>query len=136
MDITDGLDSGLSLADMKTICGLNGEVSHNALNDAEDMLNCIRVIENDGMVFDGVEAAEYKKFRGEYVKNRSFDDEADAEFVMKSKIGEKFLKELEENGCANNPKTKAFMDDLRFLLGHENVYMGTFTEMIAEKEKD
>ncbi len=137
LDITDGLDSGLSLADMKTICGLNGVVSHNALNDAEDMLNCIRVIENDGMVFDGVEAAEYKKFRGEYVKNRSFDDEeADAEFIMKSKLGEKFLKELESNGCADNPKTKAFMDDLRFLLGHENVYMGTFTEMIAEKDNN
>ena len=135
LDITGGLDANLSLADMKTICGLGGHVEHNALADAEDMLECIRIIEQDKMVYDGVAAAEYKRFRGEYVKNRSFDDdEVDKEFVIKSKLGEKFLDELKSKGFQDNPKTKAFMDDLEYLLGKSNVYMGTFSEMIEEKK--
>jgi DNA polymerase III epsilon subunit-like protein len=36
LDVTGGLDANLSLADMKTICGLGGYVAHNALHDAED----------------------------------------------------------------------------------------------------
>ncbi len=137
LDITGGLDANLSLADMKTICGLGGHVEHNALSDAEDMLECIRIIEQDAMVYDGIKAAEYKKFRGEYVKNRSFDDEeADTEFVIKSQTGEQFLDELVGKGFENNPKTKAFMDDLKFLLGKGNIYMGTFSEMIEEKSEN
>lgn len=136
LDITGGLDANLSLADMKTICGLGGYVAHNALNDAEDMLQCIRIIETDGMKFDGVKAAEYKKFRGEYVKNRSFDDpEADENYIIDSKLGEQFLEELKEKGFADDPKTKAFMDDLEFLLGKGNAYMGTFSEMMLGKEE-
>lgn len=130
-DITGGLDANLSLADMKTICGLGGHVEHNALSDAEDMLECIRIIENDAMVYDGIKAAEYKKFRGEYVKNRSFDDEeVDNEFIINSALGEQFFEELVSKGFETNPKTKAFMDDLKFLLGKGNVYMGTFSEMM------
>lgn len=135
LDITGGIDSGLSLADMKTICGLGGHVAHNALNDAEDMLECIRVIENGRMVYDGVQAAEYKHFRGEYVKNRSFDDDDEA-FIFDSKLGEEFLEELRNMKFEDSPKTKAFMDDLEFLLGKGNTYMGTFAEMIAEKNGD
>lgn len=134
LDVTGGLDANLSLADMKTICGLGGHVEHNALADAEDMLNCIRIIEQDQMKYDGVKAAEYKKFRGEYVKNRSFGDvEEDDELTIDSKIGFEFLEELKAKGFENNPKTKAFMDDLGFLLGQGNVYMGTFSEMMEEK---
>ncbi len=134
LDVTEGLDQGLSLADLKTICGLGGHVAHNALNDAEDMLECIRVIELDKMAYDGAEAARYKHFRGEYVKNRSFsDDEEDIFFCFKSEAGSQLLAELEEKGFADNPKTKAFMDDLAFLLGEGNAHMGTFAEMIAEK---
>ncbi len=134
LDVTGGLDANLSLADMKTICGLGGHVEHNALADAEDMLNCIRIIEQDQMKYDGVRAAEYKKFRGEYVKNRSFGDvEEDDELIIDSKLGFEFLEELREKGFENNPKTKAFMDDLGFLLGKGNVYMGTFSEMMEEK---
>lgn len=137
LDITGGLDANLSLADMKTICGLGGHVEHNALADAEDMLNCIRIIENDQMIYDGVKAAEYKKFRGEYVKNRSFgDEEGDDSFVIESQLGKKFLDELKEKGYASNPKTKAFMDDLGFLLGEGNIYMGTFSEMMEEKSEN
>lgn len=133
LDITGGLDANLSLADMKTICGLGGVVEHNALSDAEDMLECIKIIEQDQMKYDGVKAAEYKKFRGEYVKNRSFDDdEEDAGYIIDSKVGEKFLKELKEKAFEQDPKTKAFMDDLEFLLGKGNVYMGTFSEMMEE----
>ena len=132
LDLTGGLDANLSLADMKTICGLGGHVSHNALSDAEDMLECIRIIEQEKMKYDGVKAAEYKKFRGEYVKNRSFDDE-DAEVILESELGEKFLQELLSKGFEDNPKTKAFVDDLRFILGKGNVYMGTFAEMMEEK---
>ena len=133
LDITGGLDANLSLADMKTLCGFGGNVAHNALNDAEDMLNCIRAIETDSMVYDGVAAAEYKRFRGEYVKNRSFDDsELDAAYVISSPLGDSFLQELEKRGFSDDPKTKAFLDDLRFILGKENVYMGTFSEMMAE----
>ena len=136
LDVTGGLDANLSLADMKTICGLGGHVEHNALADAEDMLNCIRIIEQDQMKYDGVRAAEYKKFRGEYVKNRSFGDvEEDDELTIDSKIGFEFLEELKAKGFENNPKTKAFMDDLGFLLGQGNVYMGTFSEMMEEKTK-
>ena len=121
---------------MKTICGLGGHVEHNALSDAEDMLECIRIIEQDKMVYDGVAAAEYKRFRGEYVKNRSFDDEIeDKDYIIKSKLGEQFLKELKSKGFADDPKTKAFMDDLEFLLGKGNVYMGTFSEKIEEENK-
>ncbi len=131
LDITGGLDANLSLADMKTICGLGGYVAHNALNDAEDMLQCIRIIEQDQLKFDGVKAAEYKKFRGEYVKNRSFDDaEADENYIIDSKLGEQFLEEIRAKGFADDPKTKAFMDDLEFLLGKGNAYMGTFSEMM------
>ncbi|SOC01677.1 exonuclease domain-containing protein [Pseudobutyrivibrio ruminis] len=134
LDVTGGLDANLSLADMKTICGLGGYVEHNALADAEDMLNCIRIIEQDQMKYDGVRAAEYKKFRGEYVKNRSFGDvEEDDELTIDSKLGFEFLEELKAKGFENNPKTKAFMDDLGFLLGQGNVYMGTFSEMMEEK---
>ena len=137
LDITGGLDANLSLADMKTICGLGGHVEHNALADAEDMLNCIRIIENDQMIYDGVKAAEYKKFRGEYVKNRSFgDEEGDDSFVIESQLGKKFLDELKEKGYASKPKTKAFMDDLGFLLGEGNIYMGTFSEMMEEKSEN
>ena len=133
LDITGGLDANLSLADMKTLCGFGGNVAHNALNDAEDMLNCIKAIETDSMVYDGVAAAEYKRFRGEYVKNRSFDDsELDAAYVISSPLGDSFLQELEKRGFSDDPKTKAFLDDLRFILGKENVYMGTFSEMMAE----
>ncbi len=133
LDITDGLDANLSLADMKTICGLGGYVAHNALNDAEDMLECIRIIEKDEMKYDGVKAAEYKKFRGEYVKNRSFDDpEIDEDYIIDSSVGEQFLEELKQKGFEDDPKTKAFMDDLGFLLGKGNVYMGTFSEMMNE----
>jgi inhibitor of KinA sporulation pathway (predicted exonuclease) len=136
LDITGGIDANLSLADMKTICGLGGHVEHNALSDAEDMLECIRIIEQDKMVYDGVAAAEYKKFRGEYVKNRSFDDEEmDTEFIISSEVGESFLKELIDKGFDDNPKTKAFMDDLKFLLGKGNIYMGTFSEMMEENKK-
>ena len=136
LDITEGLDSGLSLADMKTICGLGGYVAHNALNDAEDMLECIRIIENGQCKYDGLEAAEYKHFRGEYVKNRSFDDEEeDAGYIFKSELGEKFLEEIKNRGFADDPKTKAFMDDLEFMLGLDNKYMGTFSEMMAEREE-
>lgn len=131
LDITGGLDANLSLADMKTICGLGGYVAHNALNDAEDMLQCIRIIEQDQLKFDGVKAAQYKKFRGEYVKNRSFDDaEADENYIIDSKLGEQFLEEIRAKGFADDPKTKAFMDDLEFLLGKGNAYMGTFSEMM------
>ncbi len=131
LDITGGLDANLSLADMKTICGLGGYVAHNALNDAEDMLQCIRIIEQDQLKFDGVKAAKYKKFRGEYVKNRSFDDaEADENYIIDSKLGEQFLEEIRAKGFADDPKTKAFMDDLEFLLGKGNAYMGTFSEMM------
>lgn len=134
LDVTDGLDANLSLADMKTICGLGGVVEHNALSDAEDMLNCIRIIEQDEMQYDGKKAAEYKKFRGEYVKNRSFDDfEEDREFIIDSAVGEQFLQEIMARGFEDNPKTKAFMDDLKFILGKDNVYMGTFSEMMEEK---
>ncbi|SFO09748.1 Exonuclease [Pseudobutyrivibrio sp. JW11] len=137
LDVTGGLDANLSLADMKTICGLGGHVEHNALADAEDMLNCIRIIEQDQMKYDGVRAAEYKKFRGEYVKNRSFGDvEEDDELIIDSKIGADFLEELKRKGFHENPKTKAFMDDLGFLLGQGNVYMGTFSEMMEEKSKE
>ena len=137
LDVTGGLDANLSLADMKTICGLGGHVEHNALADAEDMLNCIRIIEQDQMKYDGVRAAEYKKFRGEYVKNRSFGDvEEDDELIIDSKIGTDFLEELKRKGFHENPKTKAFMDDLGFLLGQGNVYMGTFSEMMEEKSKE
>lgn len=136
LDITGGIDANLSLADMKTICGLGGHVEHNALSDAEDMLECIRIIEQDKMVYDGVAAAEYKKFRGEYVKNRSFDDEEiDTEFIISSEVGENFLQELIDKGFDDNPKTKAFMDDLKFLLGKGNIYMGTFSEMMEENKK-
>ena len=136
LDITGGIDANLSLADMKTICGLGGHVEHNALSDAEDMLECIRIIEQDKMVYDGVAAAEYKKFRGEYVKNRSFDDEEiDTEFIISSSTGESFLQELIDKGFDDNPKTKAFMDDLKFLLGKGNIYMGTFSEMMEENKK-
>ena len=134
LDITGGLDANLSLADLKTICGFGGLVEHNALADAEDMLNCIRIIEQDNMKYDGIKAAEYKRFRGEYVKNRSFDDEeVDEEFIIDSKLGKSFLEEIEERGFGDNPKTKAFMDDLRFILGEGNVYMGTFSEMMEEE---
>lgn len=134
LDVTGGLDANLSLADMKTICGLGGHVEHNALADAEDMLKCIRIIEQGKMKYDGVKAAEYKKFRGEYVKNRSFGDvEEDDELIIDSKIGIDFLEELKSKGFHENPKTKAFMDDLGFLLGQGNVYMGTFSEMMEEK---
>ncbi|MBQ6463975.1 MAG: hypothetical protein IJJ59_11695 [Pseudobutyrivibrio sp.] len=137
LDVTDGLDANLSLADMKTICGLGGYVEHNALSDAEDMLNCIRIIEQDEMRYDGKKAAEYKKFRGEYVKNRSFDDfEEDRDYIIDSEIGEQFLEEIISRGFENNPKTKAFMDDLKFLLGKDNVYMGTFSEMMEEKSEN
>ncbi|SDI42212.1 Exonuclease [Pseudobutyrivibrio sp. 49] len=133
LDITGGLDANLSLADMKTICGLGGHVAHNALNDAEDMLECIRIIEKDEMKYDGVEAAEYKRFRGEYVKNRSFDDpEVDEDYIIDSPLGLQFLEELKGRGFADDPKTKAFMDDLGFILGKGNVYMGTFSEMMNE----
>ncbi len=133
LDITGGLDANLSLADMKTICGLGGVVAHNALNDAEDMLECIRIIETGQMKYDGVKAAEYKKFRGDYVKNRSFDDpEMDEDYIIDSKHGEAFLEELKAKGFADDPKTKAFMDDLQFLIGKGNTYMGTFSEMINE----
>ena len=136
LDITGGLDANLSLADMKTICGLGGYVAHNALNDAEDMLECIRIIENDEMRYDGIKAAEYKKFRGEYVKNRSFDDEeVDSEFIFHSEKGEEFLEELYERGFENNPKTKALLDDLKFLLGRGNEYMGTFSEMMNQEQE-
>ncbi len=135
LDVTEGLDQGLSLADLKTICGLGGHVAHNALNDAEDMLECIRVIELDNMAYDGAEAARYKHFRGEYVKNRSFsDDEEDIFFCFKSEAGSQLLAELEEKGFADNPKTKAFMDDLAFLLGEGNAHMGTFAEMMADSQ--
>ncbi len=135
LDVTEGLDQGLSLADLKTICGLGGHVAHNALNDAEDMLECIRVIELDKMAYDGAEAARYKHFRGEYVKNRSFsDDEEDIFFCFKSEAGSQLLAELEEKGFADNPKTKAFMDDLAFLLGEGNAHMGTFAEMMADSQ--
>ncbi len=135
LDVTEGLDQGLSLADLKTICGLGGHVAHNALNDAEDMLECIRVIELDKMAYDGAEAARYKHFRGEYVKNRSFsDDEEDIFFSFKSEAGSQLLAELEEKGFADNPKTKAFMDDLAFLLGEGNAHMGTFAEMMADSQ--
>ncbi|MCR4695105.1 MAG: 3'-5' exonuclease [Pseudobutyrivibrio sp.] len=135
-DITDGIDSGLSLADLKTLCGLDNYVSHNALNDAQDMLDCIRIIENGGMVYDGVEAAKYKKFRGEYVKNRSFDDlEEDGQYIIKSSAGVRFLKELQRKDFGTDPKTKAFMDDLEFILGKGNAYMGTFSEMMNAKEE-
>ncbi len=134
LDITGGIDANLSLADMKTICGLGGYVAHNALNDAEDMLECIRIIESGTMKYDGVKAAEYKKFRGEYVKNRTFDDpEMDEDYIIDSKLGESFLEELKGRGFEDDPKTKAFMDDLEFLLGKGNIYMGTFSEMIQEK---
>ena len=137
LDVTDGLDANLSLADMKTICGLGGVVEHNALSDAEDMLNCIRIIEQDEMRYDGKKAAEYKKFRGEYVKNRSFDDfEEDRDYIIDSEIGEQFLEEIISRGFENDPKTKAFMDDLKFLLGKDNVYMGTFSEMMEEKSEN
>ncbi|QFJ53700.1 exonuclease domain-containing protein [Pseudobutyrivibrio xylanivorans] len=133
LDITGGLDANLSLADMKTICGLGGYVAHNALNDAEDMLECIRIIEKGEMKYDGVKAAEYKKFRGEYVKNRSFDDpEMDEDYIIDSPLGEQFLQELKEKGFEDDPKSKAFMDDLKFLLGKGNTYMGTFSETINE----
>jgi len=132
-DVTGGLDVNLSLADLKTICGLGGVVEHNALSDASDMLKCIRIIENDQMKYDGVKAAEYKKFRGEYVKNRSFDDtEEDNALIINSKLGEAFLEELEASNFKDDPKTKAFMDDLAFILGKGNVYMGTFSEMMSE----
>ncbi len=136
LDVTEGLDQGLSLADLKTICGLGGHVAHNALNDAEDMLECIRVIELDKMAYDGAEAARYKHFRGEYVKNRSFsDDEEDIFFCFKSEAGSQLLAELEEKGFADNPKTKAFMDDLAFLLGEGNAHMGTYAEMMADSQR-
>ena len=135
LDVTGGLDANLSLADMKTICGLGGYVAHNALNDAEDMLECIRIIERDEMKFNGVRAAEYKKFRGEYVKNRSFDDpENDEDYIIDSKLGEQFFEEIKNRGFGDDPKTKAFMDDLGFILGKGNVYMGTFSEMMNAKE--
>lgn len=134
LDVTGGLDQGLSLADLKTLCGLGGHVAHNALNDAEDMLDCIRVIERGEMVYDGTEAARYKSFRGEYIKNRSFvDDEEDVFFSLESEAGKQLLAELKDRGFEDNPKTKAFMDDLAFLLGQGNVHMGTFAEMIEEK---
>ena len=71
----------------------------------------------------------------DFVKNRSFDDEEiDTEFIFDSPLGEKFLKELNDKGFAENPKTKAFMDDLQFLLGKGNVYMGTFSEMMEDNK--
>lgn len=137
IDITNGLDAGLSLADMKTICGLGGHVAHNALNDAQDMLECIRIIEQGKTAYDGVKAAEYKRFRGEYVKNRSFsDEEEDADYMINSQIGIEFLEELRRMDFEAQPKTKAFMDDLEFILGLGNNYMGTFAEMMEQKNRE
>ncbi len=136
LDVTGGLDANLSLADMKTICGFGGYVAHNALQDAEDMLECIRIIETDSMKYDGVKAAEYKKFRGEYVKNRSFGEEEDEAYIFNSELGEKFLEEMKRMKFDMDPKTKAFMDDLGFLLGKGDVYMGTFAEMMADNNLD
>lgn len=136
LDVTGGLDANLSLADMKTICGLGGYVAHNALQDAEDMLECIRLIETDQMKYDGVKAAEYKKFRGEYVKNRSFGEEEDEGYIIKSKYGQKFYEEIQKMNFKDDPKTKAFMDDLGYIIGKGDVYMGTFAEMMAENTEE
>lgn len=132
LEITGQLDSGLSLADMKTICGLDGAVEHNALSDAVDLLDCIRIITHGQIKRDGVKAAEYKHFRANYVKNRSFSLEEDMDVIFSSEIGEKFLKELEEKKFSEQPKTKAFMDDLKFILGHGDTIMGTYAEMMSE----
>ena len=106
-------------------------------SDAVDLLDCIKIIEQDKMKYDGVKAAEYKKFRGEYVKNRSFEDvEEDKALVIDSALGEQFLQEISARGFENNPKTKAFMDDLTFLLGKGSAYMGTFSEMMSEYEQN
>ena len=132
--LTDGLDQGLSLADMKAICGLGGHVEHNALSDAEDMLNCIRIVNSGTTAYDGVEAAQYKHFRADYVKNRSFgEEEEDEAYRFSSATGEQLLRELKDRGFDQEPKTKAFMDDLEYLLGLGNVHMGTFAEMIEEE---
>ena len=56
-------------------------------------------------------------------------------YIISSEVGESFLKELIDKGFDENPKTKAFMDDLKFLLGKGNIYMGTFSEMMEENKK-
>jgi hypothetical protein len=88
------------------------------------------------MKYDGVKAAEYKKFRGEYVKNRSFGEEEDEGYIIKSKYGQKFYEEIQKMNFKDDPKTKAFMDDLGYIIGKGDVYMGTFAEMMAENTEE
>ena len=56
------------------------------------------------------------------------------DYIIDSKLGEQFLEEIKAKGFDDDPKTKAFMDDLEFLLGKGNVYMGTFAEMINSNQ--
>ena len=71
------------------------------------------------------------------MKNRSFvDDEADGCYIFSSSVGQDFLKEITEKGFEKDPKTKAFMDDLKFLLGCGNEYMGTFSEMMSDSSEN
>ncbi|MCR5388130.1 MAG: hypothetical protein K6E56_02655, partial [Lachnospiraceae bacterium] len=70
--VTMGIDSALGLKDLKIITGLSGKVSHNALDDAVDLYNSVRRIEEGQIAVPGDELAEYKRYLREYKLSRKF----------------------------------------------------------------
>ncbi len=115
--VTMGIDSGLGLKDLKIITGISGNVSHNALDDAVDLYNSIKRIDEGIISVPGDELAEYKRYLREYKLSRKFKGEEDRGLITLSESGMKFLEELLASGFATEARTKAFLDDLKFIAG-------------------
>ncbi len=120
------------IANLKILCGLGTEVSHNALDDAVDLKNIIRHIDMEGCSEQMLWTM--KKYIAEkevYYRQRRFREkwETVSEGLMEKSLG--LLKEL---GKVDTVEARALRDDLLVMCTGEEVSFPTLEEYIRKEE--
>lgn len=118
----------LSLESMKWLCGLDGNVSHNALDDAADLLMVKKIVDADQIPEDRIRIlAEYYEKRSRYNNCRRFKKKA-LDQIKADYHGEfPFItlnQTLEKLAATGVPELEALYDDLKALqYGEEFSYI-------------
>ena len=121
------------IASLKLLCGMEGEVSHNALEDAVDLKNIIRHIELEGCPQQRLKIM--KKYLAEkeiYYRQRRFREkwEKVPEGVVEKSLG--LLKEL---GKVDTIEARALRDDILVMCTGEDRTFPTLQEYIEPESQ-
>ena len=114
-----GFRQEISLEDAKNLCGISGNVKHNALSDAIDLSKVVFAT-----FFNPPSEKKIIKYiaqREKHIKYKQLRHFKTHQLKLNDEDKEKFLNvcDILENNFPNNIKIEAFIDDLLFLSGQE-----------------